>query len=195
MSQHAIKLVPASVIPPPLSWKSSSVFPLFSFDFNFFFFFLSEVTETRCKQPFTRLISCQYFLCLVFSDITLRYKETRRRKQEVPGDRPLGNGNGNTVTPSGRSKLNGSLETVRQRKSWERLWVLTGLSSTRFEGKMERLKNIYEAKDTHEHGFVPTWMKCVIKKEKVFSSVALSCNYCRELTCSIHVEHDTFLGL
>uniref|UniRef100_A0A674PQ00 Phosphatidylserine synthase n=1 Tax=Takifugu rubripes TaxID=31033 RepID=A0A674PQ00_TAKRU len=28
-----------------------------------------------------------------FRDITLRYKETRRRKQEVPGDRPLGNGN------------------------------------------------------------------------------------------------------
>eukprot|EP00064_Thunnus_orientalis_P010313 superscaffoldBa00001388_g10339 len=50
-------------------------------------------------------------------DITLRYKETRRRKQEVPSDwdRPVGNGS--TATPSGRSKLNGSSETLRQRKS------------------------------------------------------------------------------
>uniref|UniRef100_A0A3P8R912 Phosphatidylserine synthase n=2 Tax=Astatotilapia calliptera TaxID=8154 RepID=A0A3P8R912_ASTCA len=50
-------------------------------------------------------------------DITLRYKETRRRKQEAPADwdRPLGNGS--TAAPSGRSKLNGSSETLRQRKS------------------------------------------------------------------------------
>ncbi|KAM7002659.1 phosphatidylserine synthase 2 [Tautogolabrus adspersus] len=50
-------------------------------------------------------------------DITLRYKETRRRKQEVPTDRERPLGNGSTSTPSGRSKLNGSSETVRQRKS------------------------------------------------------------------------------
>ncbi|XP_056243493.1 phosphatidylserine synthase 2 isoform X2 [Seriola aureovittata] len=50
-------------------------------------------------------------------DITLRYKETRRRKQEVPADRDRPLGNGSTATPSGRSKLNGSSETLRQRKS------------------------------------------------------------------------------
>lgn len=53
------------------------------------------------------------------SDITLRYKETRRRKQEVPSDRerPLGNGS-TAAPPSGRSKLNGSSsETLRHRKS------------------------------------------------------------------------------
>lgn len=45
-------------------------------------------------------------------DITLRYKETQRRKQEAPL------GNGSASTPSGRSKLNGSgSETLRQRKS------------------------------------------------------------------------------
>ncbi|XP_037539689.1 phosphatidylserine synthase 2 [Nematolebias whitei] len=50
-------------------------------------------------------------------DITLRYKETRRRKQEAPADwdRPVGNGS--SGTSSGRSKLNGSSETLRQRKS------------------------------------------------------------------------------
>lgn len=52
-----------------------------------------------------------------FRDITLRYKETRRRKQESPSDRDRSLGNGNPSTPSGRSKLNGSSETVRQRKS------------------------------------------------------------------------------
>lgn len=146
------------------------------------------MTETRCEW----LISCQCFLCLVFSDITLRYKETRRRKQEVPGDRPLGNGNGNTVTPSGRSKLNGSLETVRQRKSWERPWVLTGLSAAECKVWWENGKT-HEA--THVHGFVPTWMKWVIEKRRgrqLFSCGALSCDYYRKLTCSIHVEHETF---
>ncbi|KAF3855123.1 hypothetical protein F7725_023178 [Dissostichus mawsoni] len=52
-----------------------------------------------------------------FRDITLRYKETRRRKQESPSDRDRSLGNGNPSTPSGRSKLNGSSEMVRQRKS------------------------------------------------------------------------------
>ncbi|KAM9376563.1 phosphatidylserine synthase 2 isoform 1-T2 [Pholidichthys leucotaenia] len=49
-------------------------------------------------------------------DITLRYKETRRRKQEAPTDWDRPPGNGSAVTPSGRSKLNGSSETLRQRK-------------------------------------------------------------------------------
>ncbi|KAG7278653.1 hypothetical protein CRUP_031948 [Coryphaenoides rupestris] len=53
-------------------------------------------------------------------DITLRYKETRRRQQE----RPLGNGSasssgGGGGGPSGRSRLNGSWDSasVRQRRS------------------------------------------------------------------------------
>uniref|UniRef100_A0A672I033 Phosphatidylserine synthase n=1 Tax=Salarias fasciatus TaxID=181472 RepID=A0A672I033_SALFA len=50
-------------------------------------------------------------------DITLRYKETRRRKQEAPAGRDCPLGNGSTAAPSGRSKLNGSSETLRQRKS------------------------------------------------------------------------------
>lgn len=65
--------------------------------------------------------------------------------------------------------------------------------SVRFDGKMERLKNIHEA--THVHGFVPTWMKWVIEKRRgrqLFSCGALSCDYYRKLTCSIHVEHETF---
>lgn len=158
------------------------------------------MTETRCERLFIRLISCQYFLCLVFSDITLRYKETRQRKQEVPGDRPLGNDNGNTVTPSGRSKLNGSLETVRQRKSWERLWVLTGLSAAECKVWWENGKT---EKYSRGQGHTCTWF-CAYMNEKshwkeegqteLFSCGALSCDYCRELTCSIHVEHGTFLG-
>lgn len=68
----------------------------------------------RCwKELFVLEVS----LPLSYSDITLRYKETRRRKQEVPTDRDRPLGNGNTATPSGRSKLNGSSDTVRQRKS------------------------------------------------------------------------------
>ncbi|MEQ2201731.1 Phosphatidylserine synthase 2 [Xenoophorus captivus] len=50
-------------------------------------------------------------------DITLRYKETRRRKQEAPVDWDRQLGNGSTAAASGRSKLNGSSETLRQRKS------------------------------------------------------------------------------
>ncbi|KAL7867614.1 hypothetical protein SRHO_G00089980 [Serrasalmus rhombeus] len=52
-------------------------------------------------------------------DITLRYKETRRRKQEnsAERERPPGNSNSNPVTVSGRSKLNGNTDTVRHRKS------------------------------------------------------------------------------
>lgn len=63
------------------------------------------------------LFVLEFSLPLSYSDITLRYKETRRRKQEVPTDRDRPLGNGSTATPSGRSKLNGSSETVRQRKS------------------------------------------------------------------------------
>uniref|UniRef100_A0A3B3Z431 Phosphatidylserine synthase n=1 Tax=Poecilia mexicana TaxID=48701 RepID=A0A3B3Z431_9TELE len=60
-------------------------------------------------------------------DITLRYKETRRRKQEAPvdWDRQLGNGSPGAagaagaagLASSGRSKLNGSSDSLRQRKS------------------------------------------------------------------------------
>ncbi|KAJ3596403.1 hypothetical protein NHX12_002810 [Muraenolepis orangiensis] len=47
-------------------------------------------------------------------DITLRYKETRRRQQE----RPLGNGGAPAGGPSGRSRLNGSWDSaLRQRRS------------------------------------------------------------------------------
>uniref|UniRef100_A0A673WX63 Phosphatidylserine synthase n=1 Tax=Salmo trutta TaxID=8032 RepID=A0A673WX63_SALTR len=50
-------------------------------------------------------------------DITLRYKDARRRKQEVTGDCGRPHGNGGTATPSGRSKLNGISESLRHRKS------------------------------------------------------------------------------
>ncbi|KAG9335754.1 hypothetical protein JZ751_004183 [Albula glossodonta] len=49
-------------------------------------------------------------------DITLRYKETRRRKQEGAGDYDRSHGNGNTAA-TGRSKLNGSSDSVKHRKS------------------------------------------------------------------------------
>lgn len=54
------------------------------------------------------------------SDITLRYKETRRRRQEGSSerDRVPGHADGSNTASSGRSKLNGSMDTVRQRKSW-----------------------------------------------------------------------------
>lgn len=71
MSQHAIKLVPASVIPPPLSWKSSSVFPLFSFDFNFFFFFYQKWQKQDVNSHLHG-----WFLVNIFSalfSVTLHY--------------------------------------------------------------------------------------------------------------------------
>lgn len=82
-----------------------------------------------CFQCLFSINSVPTFLQLSHSDITLRYKETRRRKQEVPTDRDRPLGNGNTATPSGRSKLNGSSETVRQRKSWREVRVATGRSA------------------------------------------------------------------
>ncbi|KAL4622659.1 phosphatidylserine synthase 2-like [Arapaima gigas] len=50
-------------------------------------------------------------------DITLRYKETRRRKQEGTGERDRVLGNGSTATSSNRSKLESSSESTRNRKS------------------------------------------------------------------------------
>ncbi|XP_016099477.1 phosphatidylserine synthase 2 [Sinocyclocheilus grahami] len=51
-------------------------------------------------------------------DITLRYKETRRRRQEGSSerDRVPGHADGSNLATSGRSKLNGSMDTVRHRK-------------------------------------------------------------------------------
>ncbi len=51
------------------------------------------------------------------SDITLRYKETCRRRQEVSSERVPGQADGSNLAASGRSKLNGSMDTVRHRKS------------------------------------------------------------------------------
>lgn len=91
---------------------------------NFFYYVnsvvLQEKTHWAIKVGVTVCLLSFDLLC--HSDITLRYKETRQRKHEVPTDRDRPLGNGSTATPSGRSKLNGSSETLRQRKSWRWWW-------------------------------------------------------------------------
>ncbi len=81
------------------------------------------------------IIIASSFLRSPHSDITLRYKETRQRKQEAPADRDRPLGNGSTATPSGRSKLNGSSETLRQRKSWGRNASRSRSVSSSWRGK------------------------------------------------------------
>lgn len=85
-------------------------YPPFS---NYRYLSLSELQNVAIPKP-----DFLFFLWSSHSDTTLRYKETRRRKQEAPADRDCPLGNGNTATPSGRSKLNGSSDTLRQRKTW-----------------------------------------------------------------------------
>lgn len=136
-------------------------------------------TEVSCEELFTRLRTYSHYVhFLSRSDITLRYKETRRRKQEGPVDRERPLGNGSMVTPSGRSKLNGSSDTTRQRKSWRGPWVKTGwwaadgIGCLRVDGgeKAEELwhKDTWRKTDGHMysmccvHILVPTRMNKVV---------------------------------
>lgn len=67
---------------------------------------------------------------------------------------------GASWTAAWRQYVRGSPE--KDYESWLVFWQ----QSVRFDGKMERLKNIHEAKGTRVHGFVPTWMKRVIEKRR-----------------------------
>lgn len=86
------------------------------------------------------------------------------------------------------------------RGSPERDWVLTGLLAAECKvwwanGKTEKYlwgqghtctcfcAYVNETSHWKEEG-----------QTELFPCDALSCDYCRELTCSIHVEHETFLG-
>lgn len=75
-------------------------------------------------------------------------------------------------------------------------WLVCWQQRERFDGKMERLKNIHEAKDTRVHALGSTWMQLVTEKRRrggadkgIFHVVRCLVTSAGNLTCSIYVEH------
>lgn len=75
-------------------------------------------------------------------------------------------------------------------------WLVCWQQSVRFDGKMERLKNIHEAKDARVHALGSTWMPLVTGKRRrggadkgIFHVVRCLVTSAGNFKCSIYVEH------